>query len=144
MQTVYLVRNGVTTILPDLEPCPVYHDSADYIKLTDGSTIEFSHWTKKTYLNGDIKLYMPKPTMHDCVNNYQTGAFYQFYDDGSVKRRIGDETLYWSSPVHCEYEVGSPIERYIRCRFCGENCEGTDYENWSFCCRSCMVDFSKD
>lgn len=110
-QSVTLVRNGVSTLLPQFELCPILPDEYDSTRTEDGSIIEVGNMTKKILPNGDIKVYMPKPTYQDCFNSHSTGAFYQFNADDSILMRVGGETYYWSAPVDTNYE-----DIYISCR----------------------------
>lgn len=140
LQTVKLISGSSSVILKDLELCPIAPPGVDCIEKEDGTIVEWSHWTKITFPNGDVKLFMRKPTLQECMNNYQTGTFYQIKNDGSITMSVRGETFFWSAAVPGVAEAGTPVDRFISCRICGSDCEGGDYEDWRFCSRGCMVD----
>ena len=142
LQSVFLIKANLSIcVLPELEYCPIIVDGDDFIETDDGSAIvKFSDRTEKYLLNGDIKLYKAKPTMQECViNRDNKGMYYRFYEDGSVRAKDGNNTLYWSAPVECDYHTGDPADRGVKCHVCGSDCEGADYEKWQYCSRRCMV-----
>ena len=134
VQTVKFIKDGVSTLLDQLMYCPVLPAGVENTQLADLSIVEKNILgTTQTFLNGDCYFFMAKPEMKDAVLCPPIGAYYEFNKDGSVKLRLNDETYTWIT------KEDSP---FIPCRICGYNCEGGDYEDWRFCCRSCMVEYS--
>jgi Pyruvate/2-oxoacid:ferredoxin oxidoreductase delta subunit len=135
IQTVKFIKNGVSKLLDQMMCCPELPDGVENIELEDCSIVEKNILgTTHTFPNGTSYFFMAKPVMKDALVCPPIGAYYKFCNNGSVTLRLNDETYNW---VYKDIPL-------IGCRICGSECEGGDYEDWSFCSRACMVDYSRD
>jgi hypothetical protein len=73
-------------------------------------------------------------------------CYYEFRKDGSVIQRYKDDghvmEFYWSAPIEKEAETYDTEfdPDFVRCKMCGSNAEGSDWEHYNLCSRDCMKD----
>jgi hypothetical protein len=156
--TKYYYEDEIRT---NISLCPVFEPGTKQI-VTESGEMYFNLKKKVVCLrnHGVIVEWHTKPTLKEAVNNKRKGCYYEFgmdtsviysfIDDDGVKQRME-----WSPPAFDQFTCGSPLLGYFDaytntyyepnpCRNCGSECEGCDYEKYSLCSRSCMVEYSSD
>jgi hypothetical protein len=89
-------------------------------------------------------IWYGKPTLAEAIKPQNMCCYYEFHADGSVIHRYKDEGVvmefYWAAPVECSAEQYNPDfdPDFVKCRMCGQNAEGSDWEVYELCSRDCM------
>ena len=105
---------------------------------------------------------MSAPTIVSAVLDTTRGNYYEFSKNSVVHRFVINGEVfvnYWIHDMIMECEVcqntnfdlsGSYMfcsgycakeydDKIMSCCLCGSDCNGSDYERWQFCSRTCMV-----
>ena len=115
----------------------VYYEDGSYTQWEKGETYHVTPehiWT----------IWYEKPTLAEAVKPQNMACYFEFHKDGSVKQRYKDEghlmEFYWSAPIEgTEVEYNEEYEPdFVKCRACGSNAEGSDWEVYELCSRDCM------
>jgi hypothetical protein len=136
--------------------CPVFPRNVTQLETRNGDKY-FYYYQVILCLksNGSVYRWFTKPTLAQALQTGLKGKFYQFNSDGTVIGNYGNHPLVWEKSIEVDYIQGYRINgefdvytftylEPISCRVCNSNCAGGDYEDWQFCCRDCMVEYSRD
>lgn len=131
----------------ELSCAPIAPPGKRKIYYEDGS---YTHWLKgETYhvSPDNIKTtWYEKPTLAVAIKPQNMACYYEFRKDGSVIQRYKDDghvmEFYWSAPIEKEAETYDTEfdPDFVRCKMCGSNAEGSDWEHYNLCSRDCMKD----
>ena len=117
----------------------VYYEDGSYTQWDKGETYRVTPeniWT----------IWYEKPTLADAVKPINMACYYEFRKDGSVTQRYKDQgdvmEFYWSAPIEgTEVQYNEEYEPdYVKCRLCGSNTEGSDWQDYEFCSSDCMME----
>ena len=130
----------------ELSCAPIAPPGKRKIYYEDGS---YTHW-----LNGEVyhvtpdniwTIWYQKPTLAQAVKPHRMASYYEFRKDGSVTHRYKDEGYtmefhWWSTPLEKDAETYDTEfdPDFVKCRNCGSNAEGSDWELHGLCSRDCM------
>jgi len=101
-----------------MEPVPINNKiyAKAFLDTQDESKTEwFDDFVKKTYVDGTEKCWYNKPTLNFVLTVPANGTYTQFYNDGSVIQKFGDQTYHWSTE---SVDLPEPVGQWSKCFCC--------------------------
>ena len=118
IQTVEIYYPKSPFSFHSMEPIPVNNKiyAKAFLDSQDGSKTEwFDDFVKKIYVDGTEKCWYYKPTLNVALTARGNGTYTQFYKDGSVIQKFGNQTYHWSAePVDLPESNG----QWLKCFCC--------------------------
>jgi hypothetical protein len=118
IQTVEIYYPKSEFTFYSMEPIPVNNRlyAKAFLDTEDGSKTEwFDEYVKKIYVNDTVKCWYHKPTLNVVLTTPGNGTYTQFYKDGSVIQKLGQNTYHWSTEF---VDLPEPVGSWSKCFCC--------------------------